>query len=701
MQDLFKRAFIAGHTSPAQRPSAEEWYNALTKLEGQLKKCSQVSHHEYLNSLLKCPWCEADQRYTQGINAAATTLKQSTIKNTMTPVTVRAPSASSVGSAYNYTPYAVAGATYVGRYGGGYAAKRAKKRKIILILSIVAIVALALSLGLSLGLSDKVGSSTGNLTTPTSLRVSNGQITWEGVKDAASYIVKVNEKEVPVLQNSFKLDSTYDAGTYTISVKAKGASDNNTESGYSKTITVVKPTTASNVNISDGIVYWDEVQGYNTYKILANGIIIDTIQSNSYVLKDNIGKINVGANGIAIAVAGDNASIVDSNSTREINITKLAAPLNVVVNEDTLSWQKVTGATGYAVKIEGGTEEITSNFASNINSYYLLGELPKGSYQIAVQALGNDNNTFSSELSLKYSYTLAETIITISSKADLLNIKNNLTAKYVLQNDIDISGEEWTPIGTISSRFEGVLVGKGYSIKGLSLTSKNTQGAGFFGVVGENGKVSDVKFTDVYISGGTTGYIGAVAGLNYGVIFDVTVSGSVGISNYGDNVGGLVGRNFGSFFNCVNKAAVNGNANVGGIAGNVEVDIINMQFNNCKNEGKIEGQTRIGGLAGYVRVERMVYIDGLTNSGTVNATGTYAGGICGYVEGYSGQTGNFTACVNRANIESADYAGGCFGYAGNYINIILNNPSDRSKECSNSGYVNATSGSNEGNIQGN
>ena len=124
MQDLFKRAFIAGHTSPAQRPSAEEWYNALTKLERQLKKCSQVSHHEYLNSLRKCPWCEADQRYTQGINAAATTLKQSTIKNTMTPVTVRAPSASSIGSSYannaGKTGAKSQKGTYATAYSGGY-----------------------------------------------------------------------------------------------------------------------------------------------------------------------------------------------------------------------------------------------------------------------------------------------------------------------------------------------------------------------------------------------------------------------------------------------------------------------------------------------------------------------------------------------------------------------------------------------------
>ena len=86
MKKLFSRAFIDGHNTPAQRPNAEEWYNALVQLERELASCKQVSHHEYHKSLKKCPWCEVDQRFGAGVVAAKKTpMVQTTIKTSMKP----------------------------------------------------------------------------------------------------------------------------------------------------------------------------------------------------------------------------------------------------------------------------------------------------------------------------------------------------------------------------------------------------------------------------------------------------------------------------------------------------------------------------------------------------------------------------------------------------------------------------------------
>lgn len=68
MQDLFERAFITGHSDPQSRPNAEEWYNALTKLEGEVSACKKHKFHEYHSSQSKCPWCEADKRFLDGIS---------------------------------------------------------------------------------------------------------------------------------------------------------------------------------------------------------------------------------------------------------------------------------------------------------------------------------------------------------------------------------------------------------------------------------------------------------------------------------------------------------------------------------------------------------------------------------------------------------------------------------------------------------
>ena len=65
MKDLFKRAFVDGHTNPSARPSAEEWYNALDKLQRNLKKCTTVPYHQYEASLSVCPWCAANAKFSR------------------------------------------------------------------------------------------------------------------------------------------------------------------------------------------------------------------------------------------------------------------------------------------------------------------------------------------------------------------------------------------------------------------------------------------------------------------------------------------------------------------------------------------------------------------------------------------------------------------------------------------------------------
>ncbi|HXB65045.1 MAG TPA: hypothetical protein VNV42_09255 [Solirubrobacteraceae bacterium] len=57
LQLLFVRAFKDGALDPAARPSAEEWYSALSTLEATLAKCSVKAAHVYPAHLKSCPWC--------------------------------------------------------------------------------------------------------------------------------------------------------------------------------------------------------------------------------------------------------------------------------------------------------------------------------------------------------------------------------------------------------------------------------------------------------------------------------------------------------------------------------------------------------------------------------------------------------------------------------------------------------------------
>lgn len=86
LQLLFKRAFVDGINKPDVRPKPEEWFNALEKLEKELKQCKTNHSHEYLKTLKSCPWCEADDRFMKTVNQFSV-LSQKTIAKPLTSST--------------------------------------------------------------------------------------------------------------------------------------------------------------------------------------------------------------------------------------------------------------------------------------------------------------------------------------------------------------------------------------------------------------------------------------------------------------------------------------------------------------------------------------------------------------------------------------------------------------------------------------
>lgn len=62
IQKLFRRAFVAGRSTPSLRPTAEEWYNALERLEDNLKTCLKDAQHIYYYGATECPWCKVNEK---------------------------------------------------------------------------------------------------------------------------------------------------------------------------------------------------------------------------------------------------------------------------------------------------------------------------------------------------------------------------------------------------------------------------------------------------------------------------------------------------------------------------------------------------------------------------------------------------------------------------------------------------------------
>ena len=135
-----------------------------------------------------------------------------------------------------------------------------------------------------------------------------------------------------------------------------------------------------------------------------------------------------------------------------------------------------------------------------------------------------------------------------------------------LTADIDLTGKDWTPIGTsFSNKYTGTFDGGGHTIKGLTVTT-NDQFVGLFGSIGNAGTVKNVMMEDVQItSNRSSGFAGGVAGYSDGTIENCSVSGSVSGTVY---VGGVVGAQWeGSITGCSSSATVKGMVHVGGVVG--------------------------------------------------------------------------------------------------------------------------------------
>ena len=188
------------------------------------------------------------------------------------------------------------------------------------------------------------------------------------------------------------------------------------------------------------------------------------------------------------------------------------------------------------------------------------------------QAGGEYTYTVSLAAAKDLGYTIeSDGSYTVTSADGLMNIAELVNGgksdiNITLDTDIDLTGKNWTPIGTsFSNKYTGTFDGGGHTIKGLTVTT-NDQFVGLFGSIGYAGTVKNVMMEDVQItSNRSSGFAGGVAGYSDGTIENCSVSGSVSGTVY---VGGVVGAQWnGSITGCSSSATVKGTVYVGGVAG--------------------------------------------------------------------------------------------------------------------------------------
>ena len=301
--------------------------------------------------------------------------------------------------------------------------------------------------------------------------------------------------------------------------------------------------------------------------------------------------------------------------------------------------------------VEAGTTFITCTFTNGKVFVYKMKNATDwqagGEYTYTVSLAAAKDLGYTIESDGSYTVTSADGLMNIAKLVNGGKSDINIT----LDTDIDLTGKDWTPIGTdYDNSYKGTFDGGGHTITGLTFTT-NDEYAGLFGWLNRAGTVKNVVMEGVQITSNQIygGNIGGVAGYSWGTIENCSVSGSVSGTVY---VGGVVGVQIGgSITGCSSSATVKGTVDVGGVAGQTNSSAtltacyatgnVTIEINPKKN---IAGGSLVGMNAGSSLLACYA-------TGNVTSTGSSTGYV--HIGGFLGDNYNttVTACYWKNNHE--------------------------------------------------
>ena len=246
-----------------------------------------------------------------------------------------------------------------------------------------------------------------------------------------------------------------------------------------------------------------------------------------------------------LSTEGDNPDIIVPYDKGSNTYTAIVAPQSVAAGTTFITCTFTNGKT-FVYKMKNATD------------WQAGGEY---TYTVSLAAAKDLGYTIESDGS--YTVTSADGLMNV---AELVN-GGKTDINITLDKNIDLTGKDWTPIGTdYDNSYTGTFDGGGHTITGLTITTKD-QFVGLFGYLNRAGTVKNVVMEGVQITSNQIygGSIGGVAGYSWGTIENCSVSGSVSGTKC---VGGVVGaQKAGSITGCSSSATVKGTVDVGGVAG--------------------------------------------------------------------------------------------------------------------------------------
>lgn len=257
-------------------------------------------------------------------------------------------------------------------------------------------------------------------------------------------------------------------------------------------------------------------------------------------------------------------------------------------------------------------------------------------------------------------------VVEIKTASDLRNMSKS--AHYVIINDIDLSGTEWSNPGI----FNGMFDGQGHTISGINFVGTVENCDFYWGLFSmANGTVCNLNLEGRLIAtitstndikygacaGGLCGRTNLLTVDNVKSRVDLTVIDGGGLSSsfiggiFGS--GGIDGEYTTTIMNCDNYGNVNG-MTCGDIVGNVR-GLTNIT--NCTNYGNVSGLRVCGGIVGSTNSKGQILKS--NNYGNVMAKESKVGGIAGSV------SMPILQCFNAGKVHGQTNVGGIAGHAGN------------------------------------
>lgn len=225
---------------------------------------------------------------------------------------------------------------------------------------------------------------------------------------------------------------------------------------------------------------------------------------------------------------------------------------------------------------------------------------------------------------------------------------------FRLVSDLDLSGKEWTPIGTDGKIFWGGFDGGGHTITGMTITGDRDY-VGLFGecknFTASSSYIKSVTVRGANISGHS--FVGAIAGRGANISDCYSIENTIRAFRC---VGGVCGSLIGNISGCYNSSSVSGNSIAGGIMGSAsyEGNVGNGVVQYCYNIGAVTVRQQDSSVGGITGASADGYnISNCLNCGKITGNGKKVGGIAGSTDSnYMNFIGNcyYNSDLNNAGV---------------------------------------------------